>query len=226
VEKPKLLLYGGAMLRPAIEKTIAAFEQREGCEVTRVYNGCGILVAQMKAGARPDLYFACDTQFMKDVQEQFQAPTEVSLNQLVILVPKGNPHGVKSLKDLGKPDLKIGIGHEKQCALGVITQETLEFEKLQTQVMKNVKVQSPTGDMLVNQLRTGSLDAVVAYKSNAVEAADELDAYAVDVPCAVATQPLAPGKTTAYPQLTRRLMDALRAPTSEQRFRASGFEWK
>ncbi|RPH44905.1 MAG: molybdate ABC transporter substrate-binding protein, partial [Planctomycetota bacterium] len=152
-EKPALLLYGGAMLRPAIEKTISAFEQREGCEVTRVYNGCGILVAQMKAGARPDLYFACDTQFMNDVKDQFATPVDVSLNQLVILVPKGNPHGVKSLKDLGKPGLKIGIGHEKQCALGVLTQETLRQSKIQEAVMKNVAVQTPTGDMLVNQMR-------------------------------------------------------------------------
>ena len=42
-------------------------------------------------------------------------------------------------------------------------------------VMKNVKVQSPTGDLLVNQLLTGSLDAVVAYISNAAGWDDCLD---------------------------------------------------
>ena len=225
-EKPALLLYGGAMLRPAIEKTIAAFEQREGCEVTRVYNGCGILVAQMKAGARPDLYFACDSQFMKDVQEQFRTPVEVSLNQLVILVPKGNPHGVKSLKDLGKPGLKIGIGHEKQCALGVLTQESLRQSKVQDAVMKNVAVQTPTGDMLVNQMRTGSLDAVVAYISNAVSAADLLEPIAVDIPCALAVQPVAVGKESGQGKLAERLIEAIRSPESRRRFENEGFRWK
>src|SRR6185503_11063138 len=71
-EKPTLLLFSGAMLRPAIDKTIAAFKKREGCEVLTVYNGCGILVAQMKAGEKPDLYFACDTQFMEQVKDRFQ----------------------------------------------------------------------------------------------------------------------------------------------------------
>ena len=52
-EEPELKLLAGAMLRPAVEETITAFEQREGVKVTRVYNGCGILVAQMKAGERP-----------------------------------------------------------------------------------------------------------------------------------------------------------------------------
>jgi molybdenum ABC transporter molybdate-binding protein len=223
---PELKLFAGAMLRPAIDDTLKEFEQREGCRILTVYNGCGILVAQMEAGPKPDAFFACDVSFMKMVASQFETPVEVSGNQLVILVKKGNPHGIKTLQDLGKPGVRVGIGHEKQCALGVLTQTTLEFEKVQNQVMKNVLVQSPTGDILVNQLRTGSLDAVVAYKSNAVEAADELDAYPVDVKCALATQPLAPGKTTPYPQLTRRLMDALRSPTSEKRFRDNGFEWK
>ena len=61
--------------------------------------------------------------------------------------------------------------------------------------MKNVKVQSPTGDMLVNQLRTGSLDAVVAYVSNAVPAADQLEAIAIDIPCASRCSRSRPGRT-------------------------------
>ena len=51
--EPQLQLFAGAMLRPAVEETITAFEEREGVKVTRVYNGCGILVAQMRAGDGP-----------------------------------------------------------------------------------------------------------------------------------------------------------------------------
>jgi molybdenum ABC transporter molybdate-binding protein len=225
-EKPALLLYAGAMLRPAIEKTLVAFETREGCEVSRVYNGCGILVTQMKAGVQPDLYFACDSSFMEQVKDRFGAPTDVSLNQLVILVKKGNPHGIKTLQDLGKPGVKIGVGHEKQCALGALTQETLTQSKTKAEVMKNVVVQSPTGDLLVNQMRTGSLDAVVAYVSNAVAAADALEAIAIDIPCALAVQPLAVARDSKHRFLASRLMEALRTPESRRRFEAEGFRWK
>jgi len=225
-ERPELVLYSGAMLRPAIDKTVTAFEEREGVRVTRVYNGCGILVAQMKAGARPDAYFACDESFMKDVEEFFPKPEPVSLNQLVILVHKGNPHGIQALKDLAKPGIKLGIGHEKQCALGVITQETLRQTKLNEAVMKNVRVQTPTGDLLVNQMRTGTLDAAIAYVSNAAGSGDLLEAIKVDVPCAIATQPLAVGKDSRYPRLAARLMDALRSAESRERFLAEGFRWK
>jgi molybdate transport system substrate-binding protein len=225
-ETPKLLLYAGAMLRPAIERTLNRFEQREGCTITRVYNGCGILVAQMKAGERPDLYFACDSSFMAQVKELFRSPQEVSLNQLVILVPKGNPHGIKTLKDLGKPGLKIGVGHEKQCALGQLTQETLRETQLQGDVMKNVAVQTPTGDMLVNQMRTGSLDAVVAYISNAISAADVLEAIAIDVPCALAIQPVGVSGESKRKQIASRLIEALKSSESRERFQAEGFRWK
>jgi molybdate transport system substrate-binding protein len=225
-EKPTVLLYSGAMLRPAIEKTVAAFEQREGCTVTRVYNGCGILVAQMQTGARPDLYFACDTSFMSQVKDRFEPATDVSVNQLVILVPKGNPKGVKTLKDLAKPGLKLGVGHEKQCALGVLTQETLRQTKLESEVMKNVVVQTPTGDMLVNQLRTGSLDAVVAYVSNATTAADVLDAMPIDIPCALAVQPVAVARETRHGRISARLLEALKSPESRSRFLNEGFRWK
>jgi molybdenum ABC transporter molybdate-binding protein len=66
-ETPEIKLFSGAMLRPAVEQTLKEFERREGCRITTVYNGCGILVAQMRAGERPDAYFACDKPFMSSV---------------------------------------------------------------------------------------------------------------------------------------------------------------
>jgi molybdenum ABC transporter molybdate-binding protein len=224
-EEPEVRLLSGAMLRPAIEETIAAFEAREGCRVTRVYNGCGILVAQMKAGDKPDAYFACDRSFMDEVADRFTDRQDVSTNQLVILVPKGNPHGIKSLTDLGKDGLRVGVGHEKQCALGVLTQKTLQEGGVLDKVMKNVKVQTPTGDMLVNQLRAGSLDAVVAYVSNAVPAAGQLEAIAIDVPCALAVQPVAAARESDHKQLAGRLIAAIRSSDSRGRFEANGFRW-
>jgi len=231
-ETPEIRLFSGAMLQPAIKETIKDFEEREGVKVITVYNGCGILVAQMKAADKaPDAYFACDTSFMKEVHDLFLDPVEVSMNQLVIMVPKGNPHNIRSLKDLGKPGLRVGVGHEKQCALGALTQKTLaegssKVLDLQSLVMKNVKVQSPTGDLLVNQMRTGSLDAIIAYISNKTEAGDDLEAIAIDIPCALAVQPLAQSKEATYKQLTGRLLETLRSQQSRKLFEKAGFRWQ
>jgi len=225
-DAPELILYAGSMLRPAIEKTITAFEEREGCRVTRVYNGCGILVAQMKAGNVPDAYFACDSEFMDQVSDLFPESSDVSRNELVILVKKGNPFDIRSLRDLTRPGLRVGIGHEKQCAMGWLTQRTFTESGLQTELMANVVVQTPTGDMLVNQMRSGSLDAAVAYLSNAAGAADALDAIRIQgIPCSIATQPFGIASGSDHTRLAGRLLDAIRERESRERFASEGFQW-
>jgi molybdate transport system substrate-binding protein len=226
-DRPEIKLFAGSMLRPAIEETIKLFEEREGVIVDRVYNGCGILVGQMKAGQHPDAYFACDSEFMAQVTDLFPKSDAVSKNELVIMVHKGNPKGIKSLKDLSQPGLRVGIGHEKQCAMGWLTQRTLKEGGVQTEVMENVTVQTPTGDMLVNQLRAGSLDAAVAYISNAAGSGEFLDAIRIEgLDCAKATQPFAVAKDSKYPQTVKRMHDAILTAESKQRFLLEGFRWE
>jgi molybdate transport system substrate-binding protein len=225
-EHPELTLYSGSMLRPAIENTITAFEEREGVRVTRVYNGCGILVGQMRAGHVPDAYFACDMEFMKQVKDLFPESREISQNELVILVKKGNPLGVRSLADLTRSGLRVGIGHEKQCAMGWLTQRTFQESGLQSKLMKNVVTEVPAGDMLVNQMRTGALDAAVAYLSNAAGAGDALDAIRIEgLPCSIAVQPFGVAKDSTNKHTIERLLKAIRARESQERFTREGFRW-
>ena len=224
--EPELHLMAGAMLRPAIEQTITDFEQREGVRVTRVYNGCGILVAQMRAGTLPDAYFACDRSFMAQVTDLYLNPEEMSLNPMVILVPKGNPRAIRELKDLANPGLQLGVGHEKQSALGALTQRMLETNGLYEVIHRNVKTESATGDFLVNQLRAGSLDAVIVYISHASASRDALDMIPITAPGGFAVQLMAVGRQARYPQLAARLLESLRAAKSKQRFETLGFHWQ
>ena len=92
--------------------------------------------------------------------------------------------------------------------------------------MKNVVVQSPTGDFLVNQLKTGSLDAVIAYISNAAASGDKLEAIRIDIPCALATQPFAVGRESSQKQLAGRLLEAIESAQSKQKFLENGFYWR
>jgi molybdate transport system substrate-binding protein len=225
-EHPELVIFAGAMLRPAIADTLKEFEAREGlAPIKTVYNGCGILVGQMRTEARPDAYFACDASFMKQVQNLFDTPETVSANSMVILVAKGNPRGIAKLADLAAPGLKLGIGDEQQCALGWLTKDVLDRAKLCEAVEKNVSVRSPTGDFLVNQMRAGALDAVIVYASNTTFVRDALDVVPVDLPQRFALQPIAVGKASQNKQLAARLLDAIRSAESERRFKENGFEW-
>lgn len=224
---PKISFFAGSMLRPAIDDTITEFEKREGVIVNRVYNGCGILVGQMQAGQRPDAYFACDKEFMEQVPDLFPESVDVSENELVILVEKGNPHNIATLRDLTREGIKVGVGHEKKCAMGWLTQNTFREGGIQEEVMANVETTAPTGDMLVNQLLAGSLDAAVAYLSNAAGAADSLDAVRIQgLDCAVATQPFAVAHQSPNAETASRLFEMICTTESQDAFAAEGFRWK
>jgi len=244
-ENPEITIFAGTILRPAILDTVKEFEAREGIpHVNTKFAGCGILVGDMKTGSRPDLFIACDKQFLDHsvnkeadtkVRDLFIDEEVLSTDKLVILVRKGNPHNIKSLTDLTKDGLQVGVGHDQQCALGLLTRQAIEAPgrtdadrlKLHAAVTKNVVVTQPAGDLLIVEMRAKkSLDAVVTYLSNAVGREAEFDAIELQGPCSTAVQPLAVGMNTKYPHLTRRLVQRLHTEESKKRFTDNGFEWK
>lgn len=223
--EPVLSLFSGAMLHAAIDKRITAFEEREGVEVRRTYNGCGILVAQMRAGATPDAYFSCDTSFLDAVADRFEPGLDVSRNPIVLVVSTENPRNIRTLEDLLLEDLRVGLADEEKSALGALTAKVLHREGLYDALESsgNVRVRVPTGDLLVNQLRTGALDAVLVYLSNAARAGDGV--LRLPIHEAAATQPWAISTSTRHARLADRLRVALTDPESRASFEDLGFDW-
>ena len=226
-ESPEILLYTGAMLNPAIRTRIEEFELRENVDIQLVPNGCGVLVSQMKAGARPDAYFSCDISFMDDVQDLFGSPTNVSSNDMIILAQNKMKGKIKSLDDLTSEGIRVGIAHPEKSALGALTVRLLNHLKIN--IEKNLLLNSATGDFLVNQLRAGSLDAVIVYRSNALANSSTLDdAFIVNIddPMAVAIQPFAIGTNSSHRNLMMRLLDSLTGTESKSDFLKYGFKWE
>ncbi len=225
-EKPRLLFYSGGVNRIAVDKAIRAFEEREGVRVTTVYNGCGILVSQIKAGQKPDAYLTCDTTFMRQVKDIFSEVQDISSTPIVILADKGNPRNIRSLRDLTKPGLKLGVCNPQQSALGELTANMLKRHGLYEAVMKNVRSQTPTADLLVNQMRTGSLDAAIVYLANTSQVKDKLAIIPIMVDDATATQNLGLGVNSRHKHLMRRLFQFITSDSSRENYLANGFEWE
>lgn len=224
-EKPELLFYSGGVNRLAIEKTIQAFEKREGVDVIRVYNGCGILVSQMKAGQQPDAYLSCDVTFMDEVQGSFQEINNVSTTDIVIATSKENDKNLMTLEDLTRPGLKLGVCNPKQSALGALTVSLLDNVGIREDIMKNVVVQTPTADLLVNQLRTGALDAAIVYSANVASIQDKLTVLKIDAVAATATQNIGINTSSDYKFLTRRLYQRITSEASKKLYLENGFGW-
>lgn len=238
-ERPRIHLAVGAMLKPGVEDTIKSFSQREGAIIDTSFAGCGLLVSQMEAiktgqkpGHFPDAYFACDVEFLDKVQKYFDAAVIVSRNNAVLAVPRGNPKKVTGLRDLTRQDLRIGLAHPKNSALGKLMDDLLRHLDLHQEVYapgweKRI-VHADAGHDLVNKLRAGALDVAVVYRSNARSspgASLELEVIDLDDPRALATQPFAIARDSNHPQLLRRLLRAIVSQPSAERFRRLGFEW-
>lgn len=240
-DRPEVILMSGAMLKPAIDDLVKRFAEREGTTIKTVYAGCGIHVAQMKAMKQgdavatnfPDAYFACDSSFMDMVQQWFEASLKISRNDIVLAVPKGNPKGVRSIDDLTRGDLRIGLAHPVNSALGALTDDLLKKLGLHKRVYdpgrKHPIVHTDAGHMLVNQMRTGALDLIVVYRSNVLSSADNPDRFIevveMNLPQAIAIQPYAVAKESDHKYLMRRLLEAILSPESQQHFRDVGFQW-
>lgn len=224
-ETPRVVLYSGGVNRLAIEETLKEFQEREGVRVETIYNGCGILVAQMKAGDRPDAYFACDISFSHQVTDLFLDFTNISETKMVILTQKGNPLNIHTLNDLTKPGIKFGMTNPEQSALGELTRRLFVEVGIWEKMQDNIRSQTPTADMIVNQTSTGGLDAAIVYEANTPNVRDKLEIITIDHPKANAIQPYAVGKNSNHRYLMERLFQAIHSNTSKQRFIDTGFHW-
>jgi molybdenum ABC transporter molybdate-binding protein len=242
--RPHLRLSAGAMLMPAVADVIKTFKQREGVEITTSYDGCGVLVTQMKAiksGQRsenfPDAYFACDTPFLADVQQWFDPGVPISGNDVVFIVPKGNPKNIQpALAELARTDLKIGLAHKEKSALGKLTENLLRqaglYEQVYSPGWQDHIVEANAAHDLVNKMLVvkdgGSLDLAVVYYSNAWSTPanrDRLEILPLKIEGARAVQPFAIASESRHKYLLQRLQRALVADTSARHFRNLGFDW-
>ena len=223
---PTIQLLAGGVTRLAIQDTLRDFQRREGCRVTVVHAGCGTLVAMMQAGERPDAYLACDVSFVPPVRDLFLETTDLSRTDMVILVRPGNPKHIAALADLAAPGIEVGLADEHLTALGALARRLLEEVGVYEAVLANRRATTPTADLLVTQLIAGDpLDAVVVYEANCTNIGDQAEIVRIDHPLARAIQPFTISRQTQHPQLARRLLEALTAANSQQRFESAGFHW-
>ena len=227
-ETPELRLFAGAMLRPAIEETIQAFEKREGVKVTRVYNGCGILVGQMRDRQQTARrLFRLRQSFMNQVHDLFLDADRHLQQQPGHRRAEGQP----------APDQDAWrTSANRACASASATKSSVPWARSRSRPssrascarrsMKNVKVAAPDR----RHARQPTAHRLARRRDRLHQQRrqpDDIEVYAVkDIPCAVAVQPWAVGKESQHKQLAGRLLAAIRSQGLRDRFEEKGFGWK
>ena len=230
-ENPEITFFAGSVNRRALEPIISEFERREGVRVNTVYNGCGILTAQMRTIQQnqdktfPDAYMACDVYYLDNVRELFQEAVNVSDTDIVIAVQKGNPKGIRELKDLTRAGMRVAVGQPEQCTIGALTKRLLEHEGLyDTLISGNVVTQTATSAMLVPAVTTNSADAALAYATDTLGEPGRIEVIRLDSELAKAIQPFSIARSSQHKQVARRLFEQV--ARSREIFEKSGFHWR
>ena len=128
----RLLVYAGAASQPPTEEAAKAYREKTGVQVDVVFGGSGYVLSQMKLAKQGDLYFPGSSDYMEKAKRDGDVLPETE-KVIVYLVPsinvqKGNPHHIRTLKDLTKPGLRVAIANPEGVCVGAYAVEILERE--------------------------------------------------------------------------------------------------
>jgi molybdate transport system substrate-binding protein len=128
----RLLVYAGAASKPPTEEAAALYEKKTGVKLDVAFGGSGYVLSQMKLARQGDLYFPGSSDYMEKAKRDGDVFAETE-KVLVYLVPainvyKGNPHGIRTLKDLTRPGLRVAIANPEGVCVGAYAVEILERE--------------------------------------------------------------------------------------------------
>src|SRR4030043_2284762 len=125
-----ILIFAGSASKPPTGEAAKIFHKKTGAPVDVIYGGSGFVLSQMKLGKKGDLYFPGSSDFMeKAKREGFVFPeTEKMVVYLVpsINVQKGNPKGIRSLKDLTRDGIRVAIANPETVCVGLYAVEIIE----------------------------------------------------------------------------------------------------
>lgn len=157
------VLCGSSMAAP-VQELGRQFMLAHRARIEFDLGGSETLLPKILAGGRADV-FVCHDPFEEKLKAAGRWTDSVVVGYLapVLAVRPGNPKGIRSLQDLARPGLKIGIGDPRYSTCGELFVGALREQGIEGGVMANVILQARTHAEVANGLVLGPLDAVVVW---------------------------------------------------------------
>jgi molybdate transport system substrate-binding protein len=132
------------------------------------FAGSDQLALQIRQGAPADVFASASPKYTELAYRDgyVQKPVVFATNKLIVLVPKSNPGGIKTVYDLRRPGLKIVIG-DKAVPIGTYTRQVLDALGITNDVMGNVVSQETDVKGIVSKVALGEADAGFVYRTDA-----------------------------------------------------------
>ena len=132
------------------------------------FGGSNTLAAQIQHGAPADVFASANMTLPNQLHAKglCSKPVVLTRNTLVIVVPKANPRGIKSVYDLAKPGIKLDVAGPG-VPVGSYTLQILKNMGLSTAVQKNVVSQETDVREVLAKVALGEADAGFVYSTDA-----------------------------------------------------------
>lgn len=165
---PSLELFVGSATKPAIEEAAALYEKQHAVRVLLHFGGSGKMLSEMKLAQRGDLYFPGSSDFMDLAKREglVLPETERRVAYLVpaINVPAGNPKNIRTLEDLARPGVRLGIARPDTVCVGLYAAEVLEKSGLKDKIRPNIVTHAESCEKTAQLAALGSVDAVLGWR--------------------------------------------------------------
>jgi molybdate transport system substrate-binding protein len=172
--KPTITVSAASSLKKAFEACAATLPRED---VRFSFAGSDELAAQIRQGARPDVYAAADTKLPQQLASAglLDRPVAFAGNRLVLAVPAGSR--IAGLDELARPGTKVVIG-EPGVPVGSYTRDVLARLPAgqRRAILANVRSQEPDVLGVVGKLAHGAADAGFLYATDVVAAGGQLRA--------------------------------------------------
>jgi molybdate transport system substrate-binding protein len=164
-DEPTLTVFGASSLTEALSKYGESFA---GTKVRNSFAGSDELAAQIKQGARADVFASADTEYPEELHREglVEKPVVFARNRLVVVVPKDGT--VQSLGDLARPGTKIVIG-DPSVPVGAYTREVLDRlpSGEREAILANLRSEEPEVTAVLAKVASGAADAGFVYGTDA-----------------------------------------------------------
>lgn len=163
-----LTLFCGSASKPAMEEITSRFERQTGTSVNTVFGGSGTLLSQIELSRQGEIYLPGSPDYIAIARRKklLVEDSERIVAYLVpaIITPAGNPAAVRSLADLARPGVRVGLGNPETVCLGLYSVELLQRNGLLAEVMKNVVTYGGSCSKTANLAAMSQLDAILGWR--------------------------------------------------------------
>ncbi len=214
-DPPTLLFHAGAGLRSSLDDIATAFAARTpGVRVDFSYKGSGYFIADLTASRSGDLYMPGEEYYLQQAEEKgfvadYDPKADVPAHFItVIITPKGNPKGVRTIQDFSRPGVRVGLADPEAASIGMWQEKIFKRAANWDQVKKNTTMFAKCIPELGNATQLGAIDATVVWATTALLYLKDVEIIPIEPKYrGIVRLPVAMLRFAKQPELAHKLKD-------------------